>query len=63
MKTHVGTNKRYAEYYHRRMDQKIAETIMAKGQPDTLTDGELSLDSELLTKAPIPCPISPRSVA
>jgi len=54
----VGTNKRYAEYYHRRMDQKIAETIMAKGQPDTLTDGELSLDTEPLTKAPIPRPVS-----
>ena len=57
-RTHVGTNKLYAEYYHRRMDQKIAETIMAKGQPDTLTDGELSLDTEPLTKAPIARPVS-----
>ena len=53
----MGTNKRYAAYYDRLMDERIAERVAAKGGLQTLTPTELGLDTEPLTIAPEPQPV------
>lgn len=50
----LGTNRRYAAHYDRLMDDRIAETVAAKGGLQTLTPKELRLDVELLTIDPDP---------
>ncbi len=39
------------------MDARIAERVMAGGEPDTLTAAELDLDVEPLTRTPRPRPV------
>lgn len=51
----IGTNKRYAEQIDRRISANIDETVM-RGEPFTLTDDELELDSQPLTKPPVAVP-------
>ena len=50
----MGTNKRYADAVDRRMDARVVEKIMRSGQPLTLTDVELQLDTYPLTRDPQP---------
>ena len=45
----MGTNRRYADAVDRRMDAAI---IMRSGSPQSLTDAELELHSEPLTRTP-----------
>lgn len=53
----MGTSRRYAAAVDRRMDERILARVMAESTPHTLTDRELELDREPLTRAPIakPC--------
>lgn len=53
----MGTNKRYAEHYDHLMDQRVNDGIMRGQTPDTLTAVELALDTEPLTRAPVPRPV------
>ena len=53
----VGTSKRYAESIDRKMDQRILERHMAEHEPLSLTDDELELKTEPLTRAPVPRPV------
>ena len=39
------------------MDDRIAQRIMASGEPESLTPAELQLDSEPLTRTPVPRPV------
>jgi hypothetical protein len=50
----VGTSKRYAAHYDKRMDEKILERVMAEQQPSSLTKIELELDTQPLTRTPTP---------
>jgi hypothetical protein len=54
----MGTSKRYADHFDRLMDDRIAQNAMNDHEPDTLTSNELQLDTEPLTKAPVPRPVS-----
>ena len=53
----MGTNKRYADAIDRKMNERVAESIMRGKQPETLTDLELDLALEPLTRAPIGRPV------
>ena len=53
----MGTNKRYADSIDRRMNARIAESEVAGLEPFTLTDAELELATEQLTRTPIPRPV------
>jgi len=48
----IGTSKRYAEQIDRRMSEQVVETIM-RGEPFTLTDDELELDVQPITRTPV----------
>lgn len=50
----MGTNKRYAESIDRRMDARIAERDTHGRPPLTLSPEELELETEPLTKTPVP---------
>ena len=53
----LGTSKRYADHYDRMMDTRIAQTVMRRRQPETLTSEQLDLEREPLTRAPAPRPV------
>lgn len=53
----MGTNKRYADHYDRLMSDRIAEVVARGAQPDTLTDAELDLENEPLTRTPKARPV------
>ena len=53
----VGTNKRYADAIDRKMNERVAESIMRGQQPETLSELELDLAHEPLTRAPIGRPV------
>lgn len=53
----MGTNRRYADHYDRRMDARILARIVAGGPLQSLTDAELELDKEPLTRDPRPKPV------
>ncbi len=53
----MGTNKRYAESFDRRLDQRIIEQMMREHQPETLRSEELQLDEQPLTRCPRPRPV------
>lgn len=53
----MGSNRRYSEQLDRKMDQRIAESIMRDQEPASLSDTELALDVEDLTKATKPRPV------
>jgi hypothetical protein len=53
----LGTNKRYADSIDRRMGARVNETIMRGAEPESLTTAELALDSEPLTRTPVPRPV------
>lgn len=50
----MGTNRRYAADVDRRMDARIAERIMSSGAPLSLSNAELELDVQPLTRTPKP---------
>lgn len=50
----MGTNKRYAAHYHRLMDHRIAESVAAHGNLQSLTAEELNLSQEPITIDPRP---------
>jgi hypothetical protein len=50
----VGTNKRFAAFYDREWVEKNNAKVMAEGQPLSLTDIELELHEQPLTKPPKP---------
>jgi hypothetical protein len=52
----VGTNRRYADAIDRRLDQRIGQMIM-RGEPLTLTEAELELKVQPLTRTPRPVPV------
>jgi len=54
----VGTSKRFAAAYDRRAEERFAEQAMLDFQPVTLREKELELETEPLTKAPKPRPVS-----
>ena len=49
----MGTSKRYAAHYDQLMSQRVADAAMT-GEPESLTDQELQLDVQPLTKSPVP---------
>jgi len=53
----MGTSKRYAAHYDRRMDEGILRRIMASGPPLSLGTEELALATTPLTRAPTPWPV------
>lgn len=50
----LGTNRRYADSVDRRMNSRIAEREVACLEPSSLTNEELELDTEPLTRTPVP---------
>lgn len=54
----MGTSKRYAAHYDRRMNDKILEGVMASRVPTSLTKEELELDEQPLTRTPSPQPVT-----
>ena len=54
----MGTSNRYAAAYDRRAEERFAEQAMLGNLPVTLREKELELDSEPLTRAPKPRPVS-----
>lgn len=52
----MGTNKRYADHYDRRMDDRILQRIAAENPLQTLTDSELRTDALPVTRDPQPKP-------
>lgn len=53
----MGTSKRYAAHIDARMGEKIDQAVMRDRQPETLTDLELELNVEPLTRTPKPMPV------
>lgn len=53
----LGTNKRYAARVDVQMGARANESVMRDGTPDTLTDRELMLDVEPVTRTPRPVPV------
>lgn len=53
----MGSNRRYAEYYDRKMDQRILEMAMRDDAPHTLVKMELELDTMPLTRTPVAVPV------
>lgn len=53
----MGTNKRYAASINRRMDARITESETQGHEVFSLTNAELELDTQSLTKTPIPKPV------
>lgn len=51
----IGTNKRYVDQIDRRISANIDETVM-RGEPFSLTDDELELDTQPLTRSPVAVP-------
>jgi hypothetical protein len=39
------------------MDQRVSDSVMREGEPDSLSDAELQLDREPLTRTPAPRPV------
>jgi len=54
----LGTSRRYAHHYDRRMGEKILERVMAESAPSSLKDEELELDVQPLTKPPRAMPVT-----
>jgi hypothetical protein len=54
----MGTSKRYADHFDRLMDNRIASNAMTGGPPLSLTNQELELDREPLTRSPVPRPVT-----
>jgi hypothetical protein len=52
----MGQNKRYEAYYAKRMEKQITE-VLIRPQPITLTDAELDLERNPVTRAQTPIPI------
>jgi hypothetical protein len=53
----LGTNKRNAGSIDRRMRVRVNESIMRGAQPESLSNAELELNLEPLTRTPIPRPV------
>jgi hypothetical protein len=53
----VGTSKRYAARIDARMSEKIDQVVMRDSTPETLTELELQLSVEPLTRTPNPMPV------
>jgi hypothetical protein len=54
----MGTSKRYADHFDRLMDNRVAAGLMAEHSPASLSNIELELDTEPLTRAPVPRPVT-----
>lgn len=52
----MGTNRRYADSVGRQMSERVLEIAMRDHQPQSLTDLELELSEEPLTRTPKPRP-------
>jgi hypothetical protein len=50
----VGSNRRYAASVDRAMDARIVARMMSEHAPDSLTDAELELDEQPITRTPRP---------
>lgn len=50
----MGTNRRYADSYDRRMDDRILQRIVADSPLQSLTDEELRTDALPVTRDPQP---------
>ena len=50
----MGTNKRYAAHFDKLGDDRILQRLAADHPLQTLTDGELDLENELVTIDPRP---------
>lgn len=50
----MGTNKRYADRVDRQMNARVVEMAMRDHHPASLTNEELELDVEPLTRTPKP---------
>ncbi|CAN5475761.1 hypothetical protein BH10ACT6_BH10ACT6_12700 [soil metagenome] len=53
----LGTNKRYADAIDRRMNERIVESVIAGQAVHSLTNDELELETQPLTKPPVPRPV------
>ena len=53
----MGTNKRYADSIDRRMNARITESVTRGHSPVSLTNEELELTTQALTKTPVPKPV------
>ena len=54
----MTTNRRYAASIDARMNERVAETIMRSGQPQSLSNAELELNVYPLTRTPTPIPVT-----
>jgi hypothetical protein len=54
----MGTNKRYAAHYDQLTNDKMLERMMAENSPTSLTNEELELDQQPLTRTPTPQPVT-----
>lgn len=50
----MGTSRRYADSVDRQMNKRIIERTIGGGRPASLTDEELELDRQPITRIPIP---------
>lgn len=53
----MGSNRRYAGHYDQLMDARILARTAASGPLQSLTEAELQLDKEPLTRDPKPKPV------
>jgi hypothetical protein len=53
----MGTSKRYADSIDRRMSVRVNDSVMRGSQPESLSATELELESEPLTRTPVPRPV------
>lgn len=54
----MGTSRRYAHHYDRRMGEKFLERVLAEFAPCSLRDEELQLGVEPLTRPPRAMPVT-----
>lgn len=54
----LGTSRRYADHYDRAMSERILQQVVAGTTPLSLTDDELELDVQPLTKPPRAVPVT-----
>jgi hypothetical protein len=54
----LGTSRRYADHFDRKMNDRILERVVAETTPSSLNDDELELDVQPLTKPPRALPVT-----
>lgn len=50
----MGTNKRYASSVDQQVNERVLQQLMRDHQPHSLTNEELELATEPLTRTPVP---------